>query len=409
MSDEHDPRRPRPRNPGPDPASARLAARPPSADAIAASGSEPRGRVERAARPRTSPRAAPRIRQRGRTVRARTVRRADAGAAPAAAATASRSGAGAGTTPAATATTKLHRVGADALRAATDRATDGIGPTAAGPAVTRPRRARRTTRPGRRGRSRPDRRGHRTPRPGEEAGLVDAVAVGGDASQDRRLPTRARAETPAGSDTANGTSGRGGGSLGRSTRTAARRRGSGGPVRRRRRRRPRAVARRWRCRSDDVVDERRSPTTTDPVARRPRRRDARAPPRPHPQGSPAGRYLMCVHVGDRTAHPHRACSRAASLVEHYVSRPQDDATSIDGNIYLGQVQNVLPGMEAAFVDIGTPEERRALPRRRRVRQGRGRGRRQAEDRAAAQERPDGHRPGHEEPDRRTRAPASPRR
>jgi ribonuclease E len=29
--------------------------------------------------------------------------------------------------------------------------------------------------------------------------------------------------------------------------------------------------------------------------------------------------------------------------------------SIDGNIYLGRVQNVLPGMEAAFVDIGTPK------------------------------------------------------
>jgi ribonuclease E len=44
-----------------------------------------------------------------------------------------------------------------------------------------------------------------------------------------------------------------------------------------------------------------------------------------------------------------------SLVEHYVSRPADDVTEIHGNIYLGKVQNVLPGMEAAFVDIGTPK------------------------------------------------------
>jgi ribonuclease E len=44
-----------------------------------------------------------------------------------------------------------------------------------------------------------------------------------------------------------------------------------------------------------------------------------------------------------------------SLIEHYVSRPADQATEIDGNIYLGRVQNVLPGMEAAFVDIGTPK------------------------------------------------------
>ena len=46
-----------------------------------------------------------------------------------------------------------------------------------------------------------------------------------------------------------------------------------------------------------------------------------------------------------------------NLIEHYVSRPADDVAQIHGNIYLGKVQNVLPGMEAAFVDIGTPEER----------------------------------------------------
>jgi len=39
-----------------------------------------------------------------------------------------------------------------------------------------------------------------------------------------------------------------------------------------------------------------------------------------------------------------------TLVEHYVTRKQD--VSYVGNIYLGRVQNVLPGMEAAFVDIG---------------------------------------------------------
>ncbi|QGG40840.1 Rne/Rng family ribonuclease [Aeromicrobium yanjiei] len=38
------------------------------------------------------------------------------------------------------------------------------------------------------------------------------------------------------------------------------------------------------------------------------------------------------------------------LVEHYVAR--ESQTSIIGNVYLGKVQNVLPSMEAAFVDIG---------------------------------------------------------
>jgi ribonuclease E len=38
------------------------------------------------------------------------------------------------------------------------------------------------------------------------------------------------------------------------------------------------------------------------------------------------------------------------LVEHYVAR--DSQTSLIGNVYLGRVQNVLPSMEAAFIDIG---------------------------------------------------------
>jgi ribonuclease E len=38
------------------------------------------------------------------------------------------------------------------------------------------------------------------------------------------------------------------------------------------------------------------------------------------------------------------------LVEHYVSR--ESTASMAGNVYLGRVQNVLPSMEAAFVDIG---------------------------------------------------------
>ncbi|MCH4249506.1 MAG: Rne/Rng family ribonuclease [Microbacteriaceae bacterium] len=39
-----------------------------------------------------------------------------------------------------------------------------------------------------------------------------------------------------------------------------------------------------------------------------------------------------------------------SLVEHYAARSED--LSLIGNVYLGRVQNVLPSMEAAFVDIG---------------------------------------------------------
>ncbi len=71
------------------------------------------------------------------------------------------------------------------------------------------------------------------------------------------------------------------------------------------------------------------------------------------RGRPVGRYLMCVHV-----RPHAtqiAVLEGRTLVEHFVSRASDDTTQIDGNIYVGRVQNVLPGMEAAFVEIATPK------------------------------------------------------
>jgi ribonuclease E len=71
------------------------------------------------------------------------------------------------------------------------------------------------------------------------------------------------------------------------------------------------------------------------------------------KGRPVGRYLMTVHV--TPALTQIAVLEGRSLIEHYVSRPSDDVNQIHGNIYLGRVQNVLPGMEAAFVDIGTPK------------------------------------------------------
>ena len=72
------------------------------------------------------------------------------------------------------------------------------------------------------------------------------------------------------------------------------------------------------------------------------------------KGRPAGRYLMVVHVRP-DGFAHIGVLEGRQLIEHYISTPTDDNTSIDGNIYLGRVQNVLPGMEAAFIDIGTPK------------------------------------------------------
>ncbi len=72
------------------------------------------------------------------------------------------------------------------------------------------------------------------------------------------------------------------------------------------------------------------------------------------KGRPAGRYLMVVHTHEDGV-AQMSVLEGRNLVEHYVSRPTDDHLQIDGNIYLGRVQNVLPGMEAAFLDIGTPK------------------------------------------------------
>ncbi len=71
------------------------------------------------------------------------------------------------------------------------------------------------------------------------------------------------------------------------------------------------------------------------------------------KGRPVGRYQMLAHVHEGVTHI--AVLEGRSLIEHYVSRPANDVSEIHGNIYLGRVQNVLPGMEAAFIDIGTPK------------------------------------------------------
>ena len=57
-------------------------------------------------------------------------------------------------------------------------------------------------------------------------------------------------------------------------------------------------------------------------------------------------------VREKEKHTQISVIEDSILVEHYVSDIQEVSTV--GNIYLGRVQNVLPSMEAAFVDIGQP-------------------------------------------------------
>ncbi|MEJ5915269.1 Rne/Rng family ribonuclease, partial [Pseudokineococcus sp. 1T1Z-3] len=91
-------------------------------------------------------------------------------------------------------------------------------------------------------------------------------------------------------------------------------------------------------------------------AKRQRRRDGRDGSRRRPVLTEAEflarresveRSMVVRERGDRTQ---IAVLEDGVLVEHYVARRAQ--TSMVGNVYLGKVQNVLPSMEAAFVDVG---------------------------------------------------------
>ena len=101
-------------------------------------------------------------------------------------------------------------------------------------------------------------------------------------------------------------------------------------------------------------------------AKRQRRRDGRDAGRRRPPILSEAEFLarreavdrvMVVRDKVRAEPPHEgarytqiAVLEDGVLVEHFVTSP--GSASLVGNIYLGKVQNVLPSMEAAFVDIG---------------------------------------------------------
>ncbi|GGJ74170.1 hypothetical protein GCM10010123_00150 [Pilimelia anulata] len=107
-----------------------------------------------------------------------------------------------------------------------------------------------------------------------------------------------------------------------------------------------------------VADEVQGVTgSTRLEAKRQRRRDGRDQRRTRPpilteseflaRREAVDRMMAIRQIGDRTQ---IAVLEDEVLVEHYVTRAAT-ATMV-GNVYLGKVQNVLPSMEAAFVDVG---------------------------------------------------------
>ncbi|MFL6038460.1 MAG: ribonuclease E/G, partial [Gaiellaceae bacterium] len=79
---------------------------------------------------------------------------------------------------------------------------------------------------------------------------------------------------------------------------------------------------------------------------RPQQRRRREPPRRAPLPQAKRELLVSVDVGEQRV----AVLEDDRVAEVYLERPE--RRSIAGNIYLGTVDNVLPGMEAAFIEIG---------------------------------------------------------
>ncbi|WP_174534766.1 Rne/Rng family ribonuclease [Micromonospora chalcea] len=143
-----------------------------------------------------------------------------------------------------------------------------------------------------------------------------------------------------------------------------------GMTRRRRRRRRRGAGEADTAAEDGVptvvkIREPRKPVdevqgvsgSTRLEAKRQRRRDGREQRRTRPpilseseflaRREAVDRVMVVRQRGDRTQ---IAVLEDGVLVEHYVTR--NSSATMAGNVYLGKVQNVLPSMEAAFVDIG---------------------------------------------------------
>ena len=92
-------------------------------------------------------------------------------------------------------------------------------------------------------------------------------------------------------------------------------------------------------------------------AKRQRRRDGREQRRTRPPILSESEFLARREAVDRVMVVRQRADRTqigvledGVLVEHYVTRASSGAMA--GNVYLGKVQNVLPSMEAAFVDVG---------------------------------------------------------
>jgi ribonuclease E len=93
-----------------------------------------------------------------------------------------------------------------------------------------------------------------------------------------------------------------------------------------------------------------APSTRTRARERERRRPAAIRRRRDLEVVPERRTDKVMLITEHDERVRIAVLEGQELMEHYVTRV--GARSMVGNVYLGRVQNVLPGMEAAFLDIG---------------------------------------------------------
>jgi ribonuclease E len=180
----------------------------------------------------------------------------------------------------------------------------------------------------------------------------------------RRKSSTSRSSSTASKGSQQGTEGKDGGKAeeaddassqdGESTSTRRRRRKSGGA------KAPATKAKAEAKTKEQPAKERVKAPAKKGQGRKPAAAEStRTRSRRKPQGGRRGReapvqvprrtdkIMVITEHGDRDQ---IAVLEGRELAEHYVTRA--GATSMVGNIYVGKVQNVLPGMEAAFVDVG---------------------------------------------------------
>ena len=197
------------------------------------------------------------------------------------------------------------------------------------------------------------------PEPAEVASQPDEAGLEGSVQEQAKRPARrrrspSRAKEAAGANGAEATVAEGSGPEKPASEKAGRAGGGKGAAKPKATTRTRTGRTRQRAPASEAADGQETAAKEEPAdgGRPTRLRRARLPGRRRREAAPALRRvadknMLITELGERDQ---IAVLEDRTLVEHFITR--SGARSMVGNIFLGKVQNVLPGMEAAFIDVG---------------------------------------------------------